>query len=328
MAKSPVSHRYFILEAIKITLFSLGITGFFKIMGANDDTILIVFSMAVLSAAATFSPQKEQARHIALGSMTILMSIIVGGLTGFYAPAFAKIMTIIYACLAFLLPKTKIKLSLFIMGAVMFLIFSALPFDLKAAMHYLIDGAFVGVLYSMLTHLFDTKIHRYQKEYEIQWLTEQKIASLIALISLLMAWVISYFLAQYSHISHLYWISLTVMLVIQGCTQQNISIAIKRILINCVGAVFIVLLFNYLIPETFWPNFFMLVFFLFFIFALGFSYLYRTLFIEMFVLGFSHMLGDYQTAVAIDRVILTIIGGVLVIVNTLWLRVLLSRPSD
>ena len=298
-------------------------------MGASDNTILIVFSMAVLSAAASFSPQKEQARHIALGSTTILISIIAGGLAGFYVPTLAKVMTIVYACLVFLLPKTKIKLNLFVIGAVMFLLFSADPFDIHAALYYLIDGAFVAVLYSIITYLFDNKLHRYKKEYQIEWIKEQKIASLVALISLVLAWVISAFLAKYTHISHLYWISLTIMVVIQGCTQQTISIAMKRMMINFVGAIFIVLLFNYLVPNSFWPNFFMLIFFLFFIFALGFSYLYRTLFIEMFVLGLSHMLGIYQNAIAIDRVTLTVIGGMLVIINTLWLRMCLrgSRLS-
>lgn len=325
MPNQSISHRYFILEAIKITCFSLGITGFFKFMGASDGTILIVFSIAVLSAAATFSPQKEQAKHIALGSTTIVISIIAGGLAGFYVPTLAKVITIVYACLVFLLPKTKIKFNLFIMGAVIFLIFSAEPFDIHAALYYSIDGAFVALLYSIITHLFDTKLHRYKKEYDIEWIKEQKIASLVALISLTLAWVISALLAKYTHISHLYWISLTIMMVIQGSTQQTISIAIKRMMINFVGAIFIVLLFHYLVPDSFWPNFFMLVFFLFFIFALGFSYLYRTLFIEMFVLGLSHMLGIYQNAIAVDRVTLTTIGGMLVIINTLWLRIWLRN---
>ena len=54
------------------------------------------------------------------------------------------------------------------------------------------------------------------------------------------------------------------------------------------------------------------------IFCMGFSYIYRTLFIEMFVLGFTHLLGEYHMVLAEDRVILTLIGGIIVILVTVF----------
>lgn len=71
-------------------------------------------------------------------------------------------------------------------------------------------------------------------------------------------------------------------------------------------------------PDDFWINFLLLVFLLFMIFCMGFSYIYRTLFIEMFVLGFTHLLGGYHMVLAEDRVTLTLIGGIIVILVTLF----------
>ena len=57
-------YRFFIHESIKITLFCLLVTGIFKLLGASNDSLLIILNMAVMSAAATFSPDKKSiGRH-------------------------------------------------------------------------------------------------------------------------------------------------------------------------------------------------------------------------------------------------------------------------
>lgn len=57
----------------------------------------------------------------------------------------------------------------------------------------------------------------------------------------------------------------------------------------------------------------MLVLFLFLIFFFSFSYVARVLFIELLVLGFAYMLGTFHNDIALDRFLLTLIGGVIVI---------------
>lgn len=313
-----INYRFFINEATKITLFCIFITGAFKLVGASNSTLLIIFNMAVMSAAATFSPDKKELNDTILGSSIMVISIVLGGLIGFYAPTLSELLSIIYAGLAFLLPKTKIKTNIFVTGAVMFLIFSSLPFSFSLAIKYSVYGTIVVILFSTLTWTVNLKLHkfiRYSSKEEIS--VGNKINASIAVSALVLAWLVSYILKEYSSISHLYWIGLTILVVIQGAQQKNIHTAIKRIAVNFTGAIIIVLLFNYVIPTDFWVNFILLTTFLFLIFALGFSYVWRTLFIEMFVLGFTHLLGSYREFIAFDRVILTTIGGVLVISTTL-----------
>ena len=105
-------------------------------------------------------------------------------------------------------------------------------------------------------------------------------------------------------------------MVIQGSQQKTITTSLKRIIINGIGALIAVLLFTYLLPPNFWINFSTLVVFLFLIFFLSFSYIGRVLFIELFVLVFAYMLGTFHTLIATDRFLLTLIGGLIVIMVT------------
>ncbi len=118
----------FAWEACKITLFCMVVIGIFKLLGADDNTLLIAFNMAVMSSAATFSVEKKHLRHVVLGSSVIVFSIAIGGILGDYFPLAAKLLTTLYAGLAFYLPKVKYKINIFVTGSVMFLIFTALPF--------------------------------------------------------------------------------------------------------------------------------------------------------------------------------------------------------
>lgn len=316
--KQPTNYKAFLFEAVKITFFCLLVTGLFALLGAKNNTLLVVFNMAVMSAAATFSVDKKHLNHVALGGAVIIISIIAGGIIGFYYPLLAKLLTILYAGLAFYLPKTKSQVNIFATSAVMFLIFSSLPFNLMGGIWYALAGAIVYVIFVGFYLLFDYVNQIKNKErINSEKIENNHMTAIIAVLSLTLAWRISYVLSIYFQFSHLYWIELTALVIIQGSQQKTIQTSIKRILVNTFGAVIIVLLFNYVMPADFWLNFGMLVLFLFLIFFLSFSYVGRTLFIELFVLGFTHLLGDYQNAIAMDRVILTLIGGTIVILVTL-----------
>ncbi len=192
----------------------------------------------------------------------------------------------------------------------MFLIFTSLPFRLNQGILYLLYGIVVILAFIGFHTLFASKIIRKKQESS----KNRKVTSLIATISLVCAWIISYFLSIYTPLSHLYWIGLTVLVLMQSSQQKMLKNSLIRLGINALGALIVVILFSYIVPIIFWLNFVLLVVFLFLIFALGYSYIWRTLFIELFVLGFTHLLGGYQNIVALDRMVLTLLGGVIVII--------------
>lgn len=312
-----IEYKSYFLEAVKITVFCLAVTGVFKLVGVTNNTLLIIFNMAVMSCAATFSVEQKHLSHVSLGTVVIVTSVIAGGIIGYYSPPVAKLLTIIYAGLAFYLSRTKYKTSIFVTGAVVFLVFTALPFNFQDGSKYAIDGLLLIVFFIAFYFLFDYKKQITPKNLiPLQEELNNHITALTAFLALSFAWLISALLSHYHLLSHHYWIGLTALVVIQSSQQKTVQTSVKRILINAIGAVFIVFLFNYVMPSNFLANFSLLVLFLFLIFFLGFSYIGRTLFIELFVLGFAHLLGNYQNAIALDRIILTLMGGVIVIAVT------------
>ena len=62
------------------------------------------------------------------------------------------------------------------------------------------------------------------------------ITAMIAVISLILAEIISYFLSAHFQFSHLYWIGLTALVVIQSSQRKTIQTSFKRILVNTAGA--------------------------------------------------------------------------------------------
>lgn len=315
---NQINYGAFAVEALKITIFCLLITGFFKLLSVSNNTLLIVFDMAVMSSAATFSVEHKCLDHIVLGSSVVITSIIAGGIIGYYNPELAKLLTIIYAGLAFYLPRSTAKTNIFVTGSVMFLIFTALPFSLQNGLRYALDGFLVIAVFIGFHYILNHKKSDKNKEkFNITTQNQlNRITAIMAVLSLTAAWIISNILSRSYQLSHLYWIGLTALVIIQASQQKTILTAIKRILVNALGAIIIVLLFAYIIPPDFWVNFSLLTLFLFLIFFLGFTYVGRTLFIELFVLGFTHLFGHYQNIIAWDRVILTLIGGTIVIVAT------------
>ncbi len=309
--------RKYTIEATKITLFCLFITGLFKLFGASNKDLLIIFNIAVMSFAATFSVEKKHFSLIALGSFVIVFSIIAGGLTGYYAIGQAAPLTILYAGLAFYLPKTKVLTNILVTGSVMFLIFTTLPFNWKDGLNYSLDGIIFITFFVLYHWAFGYQKYIKPKSSSTNQISKDNhLTAGIAVLSLGLAWIIAHYLQNHTSITHLYWIGFTALVVIQSSQQKTIQTALKRILVNALGAVIIVILFNGIMPPDFLINFLLLVVFLFLIFFLSFTYAGRTLFIEMFVLGFAHLLGDYQNTIAFDRVFLTLIGGVIVILVT------------
>ncbi|TNF66731.1 MAG: FUSC family protein [Gammaproteobacteria bacterium] len=310
----------FIFEAIKITLFCLIITSIFAVMGIDQNSLLIMFNIAVMSCAATFSPQIKHPAFLLLSSIIVILSIICGGLVGYYLPTYSQPLIIIYAILAFLLPQTKENTAVLVTGALMFLIFNALAFNLNSALHYSLYSLIFLPLFIAFYWLFDQRIiNQSYQNYKSEVLNFQTklLSAAIAGIALVMGWMMMLLLKYHTNIEHLYWIGLTILVVIQGSKSKTIQTSLIRIGVNAFGALAIVIIMTYIMPSNFWLNLAFLVVLLFLIFALGFSYIARTLCIELFVLSFTHLLGQYHNTLALDRIILTLIGGLLVIIATL-----------
>jgi|GEM_PF-1286763 len=308
----------FIKESIKITLFCLSVVLISMLFKADHRTILIAFNMAVMSAAATFVPLRKSVAFISLGSFSIVIAILLGGLAGQYLPSYAGIIGIFFAALAFCLSKNKLIINILATSALMFIIFSFNPFGVLLAFHYLLYGLGVIILFIFFHVLFETNIYAEKSTplflaYQDRWLNVS-----IVVIALIAGLVIEILLSRYYQLSHLYWIPLTILVIVQGASGKTIKISLVRITVNMIGALVVIVLYSYCLPDFFWLNIALLTIFLFCIFAFGYSYALRTFFIEVFVLSFTHFLGQYHNTLAYDRVLLTCIGGGLVIISSLF----------
>lgn len=320
--------RSFALESLRITLFCVVTTLLFWVFGADQQTQLIVFNMAVMSAAATFIPQRKPSSFIAIGSSTMALAIVIGGILGFYSPFWAKIIGIVLVGLAFYLPKRKATTNICVTAMVMFFIFASIPFDIHHAWHYLLDGIVVVLLFLTFHYFIEDKIYPNQNA-DLSFLNPNRLQpAIIAVLALALGFVCYYQLKTHTQLEHLYWIALTILVIMQGSQGKTIKTSIIRIAVNTAGALFIVLLFTYLMPAIFWLDLLVLTIFLFLIFAFGYSYVFRTLFIELFVLSFTHLLGKYENIIAYDRIILTLIGGILVIVSSLLTSLVIKKRHN
>lgn len=323
-------YKTFLIEAIKVTVLCALIAFYFGWAGASHNLTLLMFTMGVLACAATFSPAKKSKVNLALGGTVVLISITLGGLLGHYMPLLAKVLMIIYAALAFYLPKTNDKRAIFVNSALMFLVFTYLNFDAHIALTVFLHGIAVMVFFFLYFWLVEAVHYRKVKPAAAIPTEGNRGGAIVVALSLIIGSICVYFLKTHTAMSHVFWVNLTIMMVVQGSWDKTIKTSILRVLTNSAGALIIIALFSYVIPPVFWINLVMLGVFLFLIFALGFSYIFRVLFIEMFVLGFAHLAGDFHNYIAYDRIILTLIGGVIVIVTTLYTYWLLKNkvPSS
>lgn len=96
---------------------------------------------------------------VAEGTIVILFSILSGAVIGFYLPILSKVFCIVYAVLAFWLPRTKAQRTLFVTSAVMFLIFASLPFNFHQGLSNAIYGLLIVPLILLFYGLFDFHIY-------------------------------------------------------------------------------------------------------------------------------------------------------------------------
>jgi len=306
----------FAFESFKITLYCLIVTACFYFSGVSNTVLLVVFNMAVMSAAATFSPAKKALLPVLAGSFVIVISIVLGGLLGFYFSIAAPVLTVLYAGCIFWFSRRRYWLNAFINGVVMFLIFTFFPFDLNDGVKYLLFGCIIAVTFALFYVFFDHVAYKEKRQFNNDSHEGRIYSGFLVIVTMVIAYLVAYFLKVYAKLEHVYWVPFTTLVIIQGVQFKTVSTAVKRMLVNTVGALLIVFLFAYVVPTDFWINFLILVVFLFCIFFFGSSYVGRTLFIELFVLSYTHLLGSYHAYIAYDRIIMTLLGGAIVIVMT------------
>ena len=184
------NYRAFFSEATKITLFCLLTTCLFFLAGCDEKTLLMVFNMAVMSSAATFSVEQKHLHHLVLGASVMIASILLGGIVGFYIPTLAQLLAIIYVGLAFYCPQKKYQFNIFAISSIMFFILTALPFSFNIATNYMLAGLIVFLLFVGFGSIFEiikkSKMNPVQLPDQI---AHQSISAMIAVISLLLAMV-------------------------------------------------------------------------------------------------------------------------------------------
>ena len=102
-----------------------------------------------------------------------------------------------YAGLAFYLPKSKTIGNIFVTGALMFLIFSALPFSWNQGLTYFLYGLVVLLIFVVFSLTFNPTIPKLaepkpmQASLSTQQTEQRHITAVIAMLSLSIAWVIN-----------------------------------------------------------------------------------------------------------------------------------------
>ena len=128
--------KIFFKQGIQVTTFCLASVFILFLLGASQRVILVLFNMAVMTMAATFSPDRKTLLGLFEGLAVVSISIILGGIIGYYFASMGHFIAIVYAALAFLIPKTKSQVNVFVTGALMFLVFVSLPFQWNQAIQY------------------------------------------------------------------------------------------------------------------------------------------------------------------------------------------------
>ncbi len=300
-------------ESIKITSFCVLITIILALLNFPEKTILLILTIIVISERAAFSPDYKNTKNSCLSLAVMLCSNVSGGIISFYYPMLAKILIIFYATLAFYVPDTRSKLNIFMLGAILFIVSPASPFNLADGSKILILGSVIAVLFQIYIML----LQRHKADASLQQeecLQNNSFMAITVFASLIIAFIFGNYLQHIHRTFYTYWMMLTIVSVIQDSKYQTIIISLKRILVNILGALLVIVLYNYLLPDIFWINLIVLYILLFCIFIFWSSYVGRVFFLEMFVFGCMHVIGVFHTSVAVDRILFTVIGGLIVII--------------
>jgi Fusaric acid resistance protein-like len=310
-------YKNFFIESLKIFFFCVFIETLFAFKGASQKELLILLNLAVMSSSATFSIKNEKLSLYFKAAFSIFFFTIAGGVLGFYYKFLAKILFIALAFIAYFVPRTNFNYRILLNSCFVFLIFSNLTFDLKSAYQYSLDGILFIASFCIFHRLVDQPSKRKDPLIKPDEMKVHKLNALIAFISLSIGWALSEYLQITYNFKYLYWIPLSILLILQGDISSILKTSLRRILLSSVAAVTTVSLFNFILPNNFLINICFLFLVLFFMFFFRFSQTRRILFIEIYVLALAYLLSQHPGLVVFERVLFTFTGAVIAIGTTL-----------
>lgn len=297
--------------AFKITFFCALVTIFLYLFHCSQKTIMLLLTTIVIAERASFNPEYNDIKNSCLSFVVIILSNLLGGVTAFYWPLLNKIITILYATLTFYIPKTRKKFTIFMLGSIVFIVTSASPFNFSTSIMIFVLATIIAFCFQLYNILLNNKQYLISKTNS-DFIDNNSFRALIVFSALVIAFVLGAYIQHFYKTLYTYWIMLTIVAVVQTSKSQTVIIALKRMLVNVVGAILVVLLFHFL-PNLFWLNLIILFIILFGIFLFWTSGVGRIFFLEMFVFSVIHIIGSLHTSVAFDRVIFTVMGGLIVI---------------
>jgi hypothetical protein len=304
-------------EALDVVILTLITLVIFLDLPLN--IIFVMINIAIMNFVGISGSKPKKYRDIIFSCVIVSCSAILGNYFNQYHTA-AFILFIIYAGLSCYLPKFKgifnpVALNA---GALMFVIYAAMPFQLENTKYYIIGSCVILVLflvYYLVRNNFYKSVEEEAQKVELESIACYHIA-VIVVISLIVGYFLNRMIACYYPLSHSYWIALSILVIIQNTYRKTVIICIKRIIVNFVGAVIAVICFLYIFPNSVYFNFIFLIVIMFFIFLFGSSYTLRVIFIEIFIFGLALFTNHFFISTGVERVVDTIIGGVIVLVIT------------
>ena len=320
-----INHTFFAKESAVITLLCLMIAGIFKWIGLSNPDLLVIFTMAVMTSAGIYPAYEKSLFRIFGTSFLIIISIVAGGFLGKFNLMLGELIALIYVGFSFYWPRSRENSGLLVTSSMMFVIFLFFPASLSESKIYLTNGLMVPVIFLVVYFLYfkifsmepkQAKKKTEDHNHETDEIDHRKTRAFVGVTSIFLGFLVIFLLEKYTKLDHISWVALTIMMVIQGSHQKTSLTCLKRTGINALGAMIGVVLFIYVLPHIFWIDFVLLTALLFCIFCFGYSYFWRVLFIELFVLALAYVMGSFEAFTAWDRILLTAIGSGIVILVT------------
>jgi len=314
------------LDAVILVIITLLIFLSFPI-----NIIFVMINIVIMNFVGIYGSNPKRYRDIIFSCVIVSSSAIIGNYFNQYQ-ALAAIIVIIYGGLSFYLPKFKgiFNAAALNSGALMFLIYTSMQYQLKNTISYIIGSCLILVLF-LVYYLIRKKFTKStQKENQKITVSNEAYYSMtiLAVISLTIAYFLNRIITCYYPLSNSYWIALTILVVIQNTYKKTVVICLKRISVNLLGAVIAVICFIYIFPDSVYFDLVFLILIMFCIFLFGSSYTLRVIFIEIFILGLALFTSHFQISTGVERVLDTIIGGVILLVVTIVYMYILNKFKE
>lgn len=301
-------------EAIKLTIICLAITFVGYCYKLDQQTMLIIFSISAVSAAITHKVAKGRDSDVFIGCVCIITATVFGGLLGNYSPLLVKILTLVYAGAACYFAKYRSTRAVFLTGTLMFLIYANFPFTTFAAIRYMLVGIIIAIIFTLYHHIHEKNSSHQPHAFARESAEKKTMIGLNVILSLAVGLLVSQYILFKFRIDKIYWLELIILLVVQNTYKKTLGRSLLRITINATSIFIASVIFSLIVENSFWLQLTLLAIMLFLIFVYSHSYIIKLLCTTLFILGMTHMLGEFHQYSTINRLYLTVIGYIIVMI--------------